>query len=284
MKPAADNNKFRELEKKAWQIRHQLIEMFSYGKFHHYGGSLSCVEILTCLYFAKMNFSAALLHDPARDRFIMSKGHSVPTQYVILAMLGILQFDELKTIKTLGSRLQGHPDIRKTPGIEACTGSLGQGLSVANGLALASKLDANPFMVYVLAGDGELQEGQIWEAVMTASHYRLGNICLFVDCNRYQSQGAVKDLMNVEPIARRFEAFGWRSLQVDGHNIPQLCHALADVDGRSDTPLVIVANTVKGKGVSFLENTHKGHNFALTPEQYRTALTEIETQLSKLES
>jgi transketolase len=274
---------FRELERKACHIRKHLIEMFSYGKFHHYGGSLSCVEILTCLYFAKMNFSARLLNDAGRDRFIMSKGHSVPTQYVILSMLDVLDPSELKTIKTFGSRLQGHPDIRKTPGIEACTGSLGQGLSVANGLALAARLDGLKFNIFVVAGDGELQEGQIWEAAMTSSHYKLNNICLIVDCNQYQSQGAVQELMNVEPIVQRFEAFGWRALSIDGHSIPQICKALEHVDNVSDKPLVIVAKTVKGKGISFLQNTYKGHNIALTADQYHTALREIETQLNELE-
>jgi len=268
-----------DLEQKSWQVRLKLVEMFSHGKAHHFGGSLSCAEILTCIYFHAMNYSRENMDEPGRDRFIMSKGHSVPSQYVILSMLGIIPEDELRTIKRLGTRLQGHPDMRKTPGIEACTGSLGQGLSFANGVALAGRMDSLKFKVYVLAGDGEMQEGQVWEAAMTASHYKLNNICVVVDRNRYQSQGEVDGMMGIEPLQKKWESFGWRAVKVDGHNIPEVCKALDIMDTGNDKPLAIIADTVKGKGVSLFENTYKGHNAVLSEEQYVQAKKEIGEKL-----
>lgn len=272
------------LERKAAEARVALVEMFSHGEAHHFGGCLSCVEIMVALYFYKMRVTPQNLNDPRRDRFIMSKGHSVPTQYVMLAMLGVLPMEELKTVKQLGTRLQGHPDMRKTPGIEACTGSLGQGLSVANGMALAGRLDRLDFNVYVLAGDGELQEGQIWEAAMTTAHYGLKNVCLIVDRNGYQAQGNVDGMMRIEPLREKWEAFGWRALRVDGHDIRQVCDALDHMGLENDRPLVIIADTVKGKGVSFLEGTYKGHNYALTEEEYLLAIKEVREHLHRLES
>lgn len=269
-----------ELELKAWEARLELIRMFSYGKAHHFGGSLSCVELLTCLYFYKMHYSAELRNDPDRDRFILSKGHSVPAQYVILSMLGVLPEGELRTIKQLGSRLQGHPDVNKTPGIEAPTGSLGQGLSFANGVALAARLDSRQFRIFVLLGDGELQEGQVWEAAMTSAHHRLTNVCVLVDSNRFQSQGSVGEIKGVQPLAGKWAAFGWDVLEVDGHDVAQICGALDRVDDRSGRPLAIIASTVKGKGVSFMENSFKYHNRALSEQEHRQAEQEILEQIS----
>lgn len=274
-----DDKTIKKLEKRAWQIRLELIKMFSYGKAHHFGGSLSCVEILTSLYYYKMNYSKENATSLRRDRFIMSKGHSVPTQYVILAMLGIIPLEELKTIKQLGTRLQGHPDVLKTPGIEAPTGSLGMGLSYANGIALAARLSSLKFNIYLVIGDGELQEGQVWEAAMTTSHYNLTNICAIIDRNRFQSQGEVDQLMNMEPLSERLGAFGWQTLQVDGHSIKQLCDALDYSKDNNEKPLAIIANTVKGKGISFLENTFKYHNYNLTREQYDKAIAELEARI-----
>jgi len=269
-----------ELERKAQEVRLELIRMFSYGKAHHFGGSLSCVELVTALYFYKMNYSAEKADDPRRDRFIMGKGHSVPTQYVVLSMLGVIPKEELKSIKTLGTRLQGHPDILKTPGIEAPTGSLGQGLSFANGIALAARMDRLCFNIYVILGDGEIQEGQIWEAAMTSSHYGLNNICVLIDRNKYQSQGEVDAMKKIEPLEQKWEAFGWQATRIDGHDLSQICQALDMMDGKNDRPLAIIADTVKGKGISFIENTYKYHNFALTEDQFHSAEQEI---LSKLE-
>jgi len=260
-----------ELELKAWEIRLELIRMFSFGKAHHFGGSLSCVELLTCLYFHKMRYSAQLRDDPERDRCILSKGHSVPTQYVILSMLGLFPMSELRTIKQLGTRFQGHPDIAKTPGIEAPTGSLGQGLSFANGIALAARLDAKDFKIFVLLGDGELQEGQVWEAAMTTAHHRLVNVCVLVDCNRFQSQGSVQEIKGIEPLAEKWAAFGWEVMAVDGHDVAQICRALDRVDGSNARPIAIIASTVKGKGVSFMENTFKYHNYSLSEQEHRQA-------------
>jgi len=265
----------KELEKKAYQIRLELLRMFSHGKVHHFGGSFSCVELTTALYFYKMNYSAENKDDPARDRFIMSKGHSVPTQYVILAMLGIIPMDELKTIKRLGTRLQGHPDILKTPGLEAPTGSLGQGLSYANGIALAAKMDNLAFNIYLILGDGELQEGQIWEAAMTTSHYHLKNICVLVDRNKYQSQGEVDQMMGIDPLTEKWKSFGWQSVKIDGHDIQQICQALDLMHDNNEKPLAIIADTVKGKGIRCIENTFKYHNFMLTEEEYLQAEKEI---------
>jgi transketolase len=276
-----DSDTLRKLTKRAWEIRLQLIRMFAHGKAHHFGGSLSCAELLSCLYFYKMNYNAKCFDDPSRDRLVLSKGHSVPTQYVALALLGLYPMEELRTIKRLGSRLQGHPDINKSPGIEAPTGSLGQGLSYANGVALAGQLDGRSCRIFVLLGDGELQEGQVWEAAMTTSHYGLTNVCVLVDRNEYQSQGAIDDLMGIEPIDKKWEAFGWNTAIVDGHDVGEICAALDRLDRKNTRPLAVIARTVKGKGVSFLENTYKYHNYSLTEEEYARAENEI---LRKLEA
>jgi transketolase len=273
----------QRLARLAARTRFELVEMFGHGKFHHFGGSLSCVEILVCLYFHKMRFAAGKLDDPRRDRFIMSKGHAVPTQYVMLSMLGVFPPEELRTIKRLGSRLQGHPDRRKTPGLEAGTGSLGQGLSIANGMALGGRLDGLDFNLYVVAGDGELQEGQIWEAAMTTAHYRLRNVCLIVDRNEYQSQGSVAATMRVEPLAAKWESFGWRALQIDGHDIRQIGAALDRLGDDDPRPLVIIADTVKGKGISFIEGSHRGHNYAMQEQEYLQARQEALGRLQQLE-
>lgn len=269
----------RTLERTAGLMRLELLRMFGFGKFHHFGGSLSCVELVTALYFHKLRYSAALRDAPDRDRFIMSKGHTVPAQYVALAMLGIFPMEELRTIKRLGSRLQGHPDILKTPGLEAPTGSLGQGLSYANGIALAARLDGLRFNAYVLMGDGELQEGQPWEAAMTTSHRRLGNICVLVDKNGHQSQGCVSEIMNIEPLEAKWRAFGWDAVRVAGHDLAAVCAALDGFDGSGTRPLAIIADTVKGKGISFMEDTFKFHNANLTEEQYRQAEQELLARL-----
>jgi transketolase len=271
-----------ELELKAWEARLELIRMFSFGKAHHFGGSLSCVELLTSLYFRTMRFSARMLEDPNRDRFIMSKGHSVPTQYVILSMLGIIPRDELRTVKRMGTRLQGHPDMGKTPGIEAPTGSLGQGLSFANGVALAGRLDSRDFKVFVLLGDGEMQEGQVWEAAMTSAHRKLTKVCAIVDHNGYQSQGSVEEIKGIEPLAEKWASFGWDVVSVDGHDLSMIGRALDRVDGHNERPIAIIASTVKGKGVSFMEGSYKYHNNSLSEQQYRDAEREILDRIASL--
>ena len=276
------DEKLSALRRAALEVRLELIKMFSYEKVHHFGGCLSCVDILTVLYLYKMKFSAQCAGDPQRDRFIMSKGHSIPTQYVLLAKLGIIPKAELATIKELGTRLQGHPDILKTPCLEAPTGSLGMGLSYANGIALAARMDGLKFNVYVLMGDGELQEGQVWEAAMTSSHYGLGNVCVVVDRNRFQSQGEVERSMGVEPLEEKWRAFGWDTVRIDGHDVRQICDAVDRVDGQRVRPLTIIADTIKGKGVSFLEDTYQYHTGKLSKEQYVRALEEIQESMTGL--
>lgn len=279
MASAAELN---ELEEKAWHVRLELVKMFSFGKAHHFGGSLSCAEIVSALFFYKMNYSARNIDAPERDRFIMSKGHSVPTQYVVLSMLGIIPRGELITLKTLGSRLQGHPDVHKTPGIEAPTGSLGMGLSYANGIAMAGRLDGLRFNIYLVLGDGELQEGQVWEAAMNTVHRKLCNICVIVDRNKFQGQGEVDRLKRIEPLREKWQAFGWETFQVDGHNMKQICDVLDKFDGTNSKPFVVIADTVKGKGVSFMENTYKYHNASLSEQEYCQVLDELKRTIANL--
>ncbi len=278
------HDEYLALDRRARQIRITLLRMMGSGKAHHFGGSLSCVEIFTALYFHKMHYPAGNPEHPGRDRLILSKGHAVPTQYACLAMLGVVSLDELYSLKTLGSRLQGHPDVRKTPGLEAPTGSLGQGLSFANGLALAERLDHatkhphHAYRIYVLLGDGELNEGQVWEAAMTSAHYHLDNLTAIVDRNALQAQGGTEDLMAVEPVAAKWAAFGWNVSEVDGHDLNALCSALDTAASTRGAPSAIVARTVKGKGISFLEGRFQYHNAALTPEEYARAIAELESE------
>ncbi len=270
-----DDQKIAKLKQIGGEMRMDLLHMFSHGKVHHFGGSLSSIDIVAALYFYKMNYSKELMNDENRDRFIMSKGHSVPAQYVALSRIGLFPKEELKSIKRLGTRLQGHPDYRKTPGIEAPTGSLGMGLSFGNGIALAGRRNGLSFNVFIVMGDGELQEGQVWEAAMTTAHYKLGNICVLVDQNKFQSQGSVADVMCVDPIGLKFEAFGWDSMRCDGHDLGEICKKLDQFSGKGDKPLAIICDTVKGKGISFMENTHAFHNYGLSEEQFHIAEKEI---------
>ena len=274
-----DKKKLAELEKTAWEIRKTILEMFSYGKAHHFGGSMSCVELLTALYFYKMNYSLDNYKAPERDRFIMSKGHSVPAQYAVLAKLGIIPNELLNSIKQLGSPLQGHPDINKTAGLEAPTGSLGMGLSYANGIALSAGFDGYDFRVYVVLGDGEMQEGQVWEAAMTTSQYSLSGITAIVDSNKYQSQGSIAEIMDIEPLEEKFESFGWHTARVDGHNLEEVCNALDEAESTADRPSAIIADTIKGRGISFIEDSYKYHNYSLTQQQFDDARAEIDNKL-----
>jgi len=255
--------------------------MMQPNKAHHYGGSLSAADIVAALYFYKMNYDPQRPDWPERDRFIMSKGHSVPAQYAALAMLGVIPLDELPTLKLMGSRLQGHPVFRSPPGIEACTGSLGQGLSYAVGVALSARVLGRRFRVFVLLGDGELQEGQVWEAAMTAAHYRLDNLTAIVDRNRLQAMGQTEQLMAVEPIAEKWAAFRWAVREIDGHDMAEICAALDWACAIRGQPAVIIAHTIKGKGVSFLENDVSYHNAPLPPELHERALAELKAALER---
>lgn len=274
----ADEAKVRELVGVASQMRYEIVKMMGSGKAHHFGGSLSEVDLVTALYFYKMRFHASDPKWPDRDRFILSKGHSVPAQYVALAMLGVYPRDYLTVFKSLGACLQGHPCM-KTPGIEGCTGSLGQGLSFANGMALAARLDKRPSHIYALLGDGELHEGQVWEAAMTSATRKLDNLTALIDRNGLASQGRTEQSKALEPLRNKWQSFGWHAVEINGHDMAQICDALDEATSVAGRPSVIIARTVKGKGVSFMEGDFRFHNSALNAEQYETAIKELEATL-----
>lgn len=242
----------------------------------HPGGSLSAADVIAALYFHHMR------HDPRdpkwedRDRFVLSKGHVCPALYAALAKSGYFPTDTLWTLRKMGSILQGHPDMDKTPGVEASTGSLGQGLSIGVGMALAGRLDHKGYRVYVLLGDGELDEGQNWEAAMAAAHYKLDNLMALVDFNGLQLDGPTRDIMGLEPITQKWLAFGWEVIEIDGHNMRQILDALDKAENVKHKPTVIIAQTIKGKGVSFMEGVVKYHGKALTEDELRKALEELE--------
>ncbi len=269
-----DNKKIRELEKKAKIIREGILDCIGVDKKGHLGGSMSSADLVAALYFYKMKINPKNPADPERDRFIFSKGHSVLAQYAALAELGYFPKSELKRTKELGSILQGHPEIR-TPGIEANTGSLGQGLSIGVGMALAARLDHRKYRVYVIVGDGELCEGQIWEAITCANFYRLDNLVVIVDHNRFQASGAIQERYNLGNIKAKFEIYGWKTWEIDGHNMAEIVSALDQTDRVKDSPCAIIAHTIKGKGVSFAENNYSFHNNSLTQEQYEQARRDI---------
>jgi transketolase len=262
------------LREKAGIMRQSIIKMMGFNKTHHFGGSLSAVEIVTALYFYKMRSNQADPQWAQRDRFIMSKGHAVPAQYAALAMRNVIGVEELDTLKKMDSRLQGHPAMHLTPGIEACGGALGEGLSYANGIALANQILGYPINVYCLLGDGELQEGQVWEAAMTASKHELSNVTAIVDQNSLKAMDETRSSKKMDPLLERWLSFGWCAVEVDGHDLEALCNALDWADIQSQ-PTVIIANTIKGKGVSFMEGQPQFHNNAISEEQYYAALDEL---------
>lgn len=274
----------REIEKMAAQIRRDVVLMIGGdGHVGHLGGSCSCADIVAALYTAKMKGDPANPKWPGRDKLLMSKGHACIAQYAALAELGYFSKEHLVTLKSFGSMLQGHPDINKTPGIEANTGSLGQGLSIANGMALAMRLDglADTHKVYCIMGDGEMAEGQIWEAAMAAKNFKIDNIVGILDLNGLQATGPVKDRFDTNPMPEKWAAFGWHVIEIDGHDIPQILAALDEADTVKGQPTVIIAHTVKGKGISFAENVVGFHNGAMTHEQYETALRELDERLAQ---
>lgn len=263
------------LKEKAKEIRKSIVSMITEAKSGHPGGSLSATDILTVLYFSEMNVDPANPKMEGRDRFVLSKGHAAPAIYATLAEKGYFSKDELMTLRKFGSRLQGHPDMKKLPGIEISTGSLGQGLSVANGMALNAKIFDENYRTYVVLGDGEIQEGQIWEAAMTAAHYKLDNLCAFLDSNNLQIDGNVTEIMGVEPLDKKWEAFGWNVIKIDGHDFEQILSALDKAREYKGKPTMIIAKTIKGKGVSFMENVCGFHGVAPTLEELERALAEL---------
>ena len=256
-------------------IRKDIVSMICKSKSGHPGGSLSAVEILTALYFDQMNIDPTNPKMEDRDRFVLSKGHAAPALYATLAQRGYFAKDELNNLRQLGSMLQGHPDMKKVPGVEMSTGSLGQGFSVACGMAMAAKLDNAPWNVYALLGDGEVQEGIIWEAAMSAAHYKLDNMIAFLDYNGLQIDGEVESVMNINPIEDKFKTFGWNVITIDGHDFDQIFAALDMAKDTVDKPTMIIAKTIKGKGVSFMENQASWHGSAPSEEQLEQALSEL---------
>lgn len=260
------------LEEKARQLRVDIVRTLHKSQSGHTGGSLSAIDMVAALYFHVMRHNPADPKWEERDRFVLCKGHAAPALYVALAEAGYFPKEDLMMLRRLGSHLQGHPDSKQTPGVEVCTGSLGQGLSMANGLALGLRLDGSASRVYALLGDGELQEGQVWEAAMAAGHYKLDNVCALIDVNRLQIDGEVAKVMNVEPVADKFAAFGWEVIDIDGHDMKAIVAALEQAATVKGKPTAIVARTVKGKGVSFFENKASYHGVAPSDEELPKAL------------
>lgn len=274
-----DTNTITQLKEKARIIRKDIINMLTEAKSGHPGGSLSAVEIMVYLYFEEMQVDPKDPKNEDRDRFVLSKGHGAPVLYSVLAEKGYFPKEELMKLRKINSMLQGHPDMKETPGVDISTGSLGQGLSAANGMALAGKLDKKDYNVYVLIGDGEMQEGQIWEAAMTAAHYKLDNIIAFIDNNGLQIDGFNKDVMNIEPIKEKWQAFGWNTLNIDGHIFEEIEEAIIKAKNTKGKPTAIIAKTIKGKGVSFMENQAGWHGVAPNKDQAEQALKELEVLL-----
>lgn len=277
----SSRTQIEELKAKAKQIRRLIIQMLAKAGSGHPGGSLSSADLITCLYFGQMPKGQPLLrHNPKktswpdRDRFHMSKGHCCPLWYAVLAESGYFSHDHLWTLRRLGSILQGHPD-QQAPGVDVASGSLGQGLSVALGMSLAAKIDKKDYRVYVLLGDGESQEGNIWEAAMAASHYKCDNLCAILDYNGFQIDGKVMDIMDLEPLVAKWQAFGWHTIEIDGHNISEILSAYQKARKTRAKPSIIIAHTIKGKGVSFMENVVDFHGRAPTKEEAEKALKEL---------
>lgn len=265
----------KELENKAKEVRKGIIEAVYSANSGHPGGALSCADILTVLYFNEMNIDPKKPNDINRDRFILSKGHASPALYSVLANKGYFPVENLKTFRKIDSILQGHPDMTKVPGVDMTTGSLGQGLSAANGMALNAKLKNKNYRVYCLVGDGEIEEGQIWEAAMTAVHYKLDNMCLIVDNNNLQIDGTIDDVMSPYPIDKKFKAFGFEVININGHDIDEILKAFEVSKNIKGKPTVIVAKTIKGKGISYMENQVGWHGKAPNKEEYELAIKEL---------
>ena len=268
-------NKILNLKKMATNIRMGAVEAVYNAKSGHPGGALSSADVLACLYFSELRIDPERPKDPNRDRFVLSKGHSCPGLYAALANRGYFDVEELKGFRHLDSFLQGHPDMKGVPGVDMSAGSLGQGFSCACGMALAGKIDNKDYRVYTLIGDGESQEGQVWEAVMFAAHYKLDNLCLIIDNNGLQIDGKVADVMNTMPYESKLEAFGWNVISIDGHDIEAILDAFERAKATKGKPSVIVAKTVKGKGVSFMEDQAGWHGKAPNADQYEQAIKEL---------
>ena len=266
----------QELEKKAIEVRKGIIEAVYSGKSGHPGGSLSIADILTVLYFNEMNIDEKNPKWEDRDRLVLSKGHCSPALYSCLANRGFFGVEKLKTFRNINSNLQGHPDMNKVPGVDMTTGSLGQGLSSANGMAIAGKMNNKNYRVYCILGDGEIEEGQVWEAAMASNKYKLDNLCVIIDNNNLQIDGTIEEVMSSYPIDEKFRSFGFEIIKIDGHDIEEITKAFEVAKNIKGKPTCIIAKTVKGKGISYMENQVGWHGKAPNEEQYKEAIAELE--------
>ncbi len=279
-----DKSELLELKKTACKVRSWTVEGVFNAKSGHPGGSLSAADIITYLYFREMKVDPKDPKNPDRDRFVLSKGHCCPALYAALALKGFFSTDEIKVLRHIGAMLQGHPDMKNTPGVDMSSGSLGQGISAACGMALAGKLSSKDYRVFAMLGDGECEEGQVWEAAMFASHYKLDNLTVFVDYNGLQIDGTVEDVAGLSAIDEKFSSFGFEVITIDGHDFDQIEAAVNKAKQTKDKPTVIIAKTVKGKGVSFMENKVGWHGKAPNADEYKIAMDELSAQLKALEA
>lgn len=277
-----DVSKKKVLEQTALRIRKAVIEGTYHAKSGHPGGSLSIADVLAYLYFCEMNVDVAHPDDPNRDRFVLSKGHCAPALYGALALKGFFDESEIQSLRHIGAMLQGHPCMTSTPGVDMSTGSLGQGISAAVGMALAAKFDGKDYRTYAILGDGEIEEGQVWEAAMFAAHKKLDNLCIVVDNNNLQIDGSLEEVNSPYPIPEKFAAFGWNVIEIDAHDFDQIEAAFAAAHNCVGKPTAIIQKSIKGKGVSFMENQVGWHGSAPNAEQYEQAMKELDSALSAL--
>ena len=273
----------KDLAIKAYEARLLALDAVHSAASGHIGGSLSCIDAITTLYFNVMNVNPERPHAPNRDRFVLSKGHCSPALYAVLALRGFFPTEEIKHFRSIDYHMSGHAEMRHVKGVDMSTGSLGQGISAAVGMALAGKLKNKRYRTYAVLGDGEIAEGQVWEAAMSAAKYQLDNLCAIVDVNGLQIDGATKDVMPSEPLDKKFKAFNWHVISIDGNNFDELLSAFAKAKRLKGKPTVILMHTVKGKGVSFMENNAGWHGKAPNDEQYEQAVAEIKAKLNELE-
>ncbi|MDG6220638.1 MAG: transketolase [Candidatus Thermoplasmatota archaeon] len=281
--PVYPEELIEKLEKQANKNRQHIVEMIYNAASGHPGGSLSAVDIITALYFHSMKHTSKEPKMEDRDRFVLSKGHAAPALYACLAETGYFPVEELKTLRKLGSRLQGHPDMHKTPGVEVSTGSLGQGIGVAVGMSLAAKLDRRLCRIFCMVGDGECQEGAVWEALMASAHYKLDNLTVFLDRNQLQIDGPTERVMSLEPMEAKVKAFGWHVIQINGHNMREILAAIDESKQVVGKPTFIIAHTLKGKGVSFMEGALSFHGKAPKKDEYELAMKELREEAKRLD-
>lgn len=279
-----DSSEKKQLSLKACKVRQHIIEGTFNARSGHPGGSLSAADVITYLYFKEMNVNPANPKWEDRDRFVLSKGHAAPALYGALALRGFFPEDEIKNLRKPTCFLQGHPDMKGTPGVDMSTGSLGQGISCAVGMALAGKVSGKSYRVYSVLGDGEIQEGQVWEAAMFASHKKLDNLTIFIDNNNLQIDGTMDEVNSPYPIPEKFAAFGWHTVEIDGHDFEQIEKAIDEAKSINEKPTAIIMHTVKGKGISFMENQVGWHGVAPNAEQYKNAMNELKAQYKALEA